>query len=85
MKSAQQYGFNRSTQRLNGECEELVRLRKSLAETSRKILIQNIDDNLKPGCNELFGIEVTGEFVFQCYNLDSNGSLTKYREHFQTR
>ncbi len=44
-----------------------------------------LDDNLKPGCNELFGIEVTGEFVFQCYNLDSNGSLTKYREHFQTR
>tara|TARA_B100000959_G_C14836199_1_gene564006 strand:- start:627 stop:845 length:219 start_codon:yes stop_codon:yes gene_type:complete len=26
-----------------------------------------------------------GEFVFQCYNLDSNGKLTKYREHFQTQ
>ena len=56
------------------------------------------DDNLKPGCNELFGHDKdddscghcdppikAGEFVFQCYNLDSNGSLTKYREHFQTR
>ena len=26
-----------------------------------------------------------GEFVFQIYNLDSNGKLTKLREHFQTR
>ena len=56
------------------------------------------DDKLKPGCNELFGHDTNnsncghcnppiaaGEFVFQCYNLDSNGSLTKYREHFQTR
>ena len=57
-----------------------------------------LDDKLKPGCNELFGSDKNnsscghckppikaGEFVFQCYNLDSNGKLTKYREHFQTR
>jgi prepilin-type N-terminal cleavage/methylation domain-containing protein len=25
-----------------------------------------------------------GEFIFQCYNLDSNGTLIKYRDHFQT-
>ena len=56
------------------------------------------DDKLKPGCIELFGTDKdnsncghckppikAGEFVFQCYNLDSNGKLTKYREHFQTR
>ena len=24
------------------------------------------------------------EFIFQCYNLDQNGDLIKYREHFQT-
>ena len=57
-----------------------------------------LDDKLKPGCNELFGSDKNnsscghckppikaGEFVFQCYNLDSNGKLTKYREHFQTQ
>ena len=57
-----------------------------------------LDDKLKPGCNELFGSDKNnsncghcnppisaGEFVFQCYNLDSNSSLIKYREHFQTR
>jgi len=56
------------------------------------------DDKLKPGCIELFGTDKdnsncghckppikAGEFVFQCYNLDSNGKLTKYREHFQTQ
>ena len=56
------------------------------------------DDKLKPGCNELFGHDTNnsncghcnppiaaGEFVFQCYNLDSSGQLTKHREHFQTR
>ena len=56
------------------------------------------NDDLKPGCIELFGEDSNksncghcnppikaGEFVFQCYNLDSNGKLTKYREHFQTQ
>ena len=55
-------------------------------------------DKLKPGCNELFGSDVdnsncghcnppikAGEFVFQCYNLDSNNKLIKHREHFQTK
>ena len=57
-----------------------------------------LDDSMKPGCIELFGTDKDnsscghcdppikgGEFVFQCYNEDSNGKLTKYREHFQTR
>ena len=57
-----------------------------------------LDDKMTPACNELFGHDKdnsscghckppikAGEFVFQCYNLDSNGKLTKYREHFQTR
>ena len=56
------------------------------------------DDALKPGCMEIFGSDKddsscghcdppikAGEFVFQYYNLDSNGKLTKYREHFQTQ
>jgi len=56
------------------------------------------DDALKPGCIEIIGTDTNnsncghcnppikaGEFVFQCYNLDSNGNLTKYREHFQTQ
>ena len=56
------------------------------------------DDNMKPGCIEIIGTDrdnsncghcnppiKAGEFVFQCYNLDANGQLTKYREHFQTR
>ena len=56
-----------------------------------------IDDKSKPGCMEIFGTDKNnsncghcsppikaGEIVFQCYNLDSNGKLTKYREHFQT-
>jgi len=56
------------------------------------------DDSLKPGCIEIIGTDSNksncghckppikaGEFVFQCYNLDSNGKLTKYREHFQTQ
>ena len=56
------------------------------------------DDKLKPGCNELFGHDKdddncghcdppikAGEFVFQCYNLNSEGKLVKYREHFQTK
>ena len=56
------------------------------------------DDNLKPGCIEIIGTDKdnsncghcnppikAGEFVFQCYNLDTNGQLTKYREHFQTQ
>ena len=55
------------------------------------------NDDLKPGCIEIIGTDSNksncghcsppikaGEFVFQCYNLDSNGKLTKYREHFQT-
>ena len=57
-----------------------------------------LNDNLKPGCIELFGTDKdnsscghckppikAGEFVFQCYNLDSNGKLIKHREHFQTK
>ena len=57
-----------------------------------------IDDKLKPGCIEIIGSDKNnsscgncnppvkaGEFIFQCYNLDSNGQLTKYREHFQAR
>ena len=56
------------------------------------------DDKLKPGCIEIIGTDKNdsgcghcnppikaGEFVFQCYNLDSKGKLTKYREHFQTQ
>ena len=56
------------------------------------------DDSMKPGCMELFGTDKDdsscghcnppikgGEFVFQCYNTDSSGKLTKYREHFQTK
>ena len=56
------------------------------------------DDKMKPGCIEIIGTDKdnsncghcnppikAGEFVFQCYNLDSNGKLTKYREHFQTQ
>ena len=56
------------------------------------------DDNMKPGCIEIIGTDKdnsncghcnppikAGEFVFQCYNLDTNGQLTKYREHFQTQ
>ena len=56
------------------------------------------DDSLKPGCMEIIGTDKdnsscghcdppikAGEFVFQIYNLDSNGKLTKLREHFQTR
>ncbi|ARJ48552.1 type IV pilin protein [Candidatus Pelagibacter sp. RS40] len=56
------------------------------------------DDKLKPGCIEIIGTDKdnsncghcnppikAGEFIFQCYNLDSNGKLTKYREHFQTQ
>ena len=56
------------------------------------------DDKLKPGCIEIIGSDKNnsscghcnppvkaGEFIFQCYNLDSNGQLTKYREHFQAR
>ena len=56
------------------------------------------DDSLKPGCMEIIGTDKdnsncghcsppikAGEFVFQCYNLDSNNNLTKYREHFQTQ
>ena len=56
------------------------------------------DDALKPGCMEIIGTDKdnsncghcdppikAGEFVFQIYNLDSNGKLTKLREHFQTR
>ena len=56
------------------------------------------DDKMKPGCIEIIGTDKdnsncghcnppikAGEFVFQCYNLDTNGKLTKYREHFQTR
>ena len=57
-----------------------------------------LDDKMKPGCIEIIGTDKNnsgcghckppikaGEFVFQCYNLDSNGKLTKHREHFQTR
>ena len=56
------------------------------------------DDALKPGCMEIFGSDKddsscghcdppikAGEFVFQYWNLDSDGKLTKYREHFQTQ
>ena len=56
------------------------------------------DDALKPGCMEIFGSDKddsscghcdppikAGEFVFQLYNLDSDGNLTKLREHFLTR
>ena len=56
------------------------------------------DDSLKPGCMEIIGTDKdnsscghcdppikAGEFVFQIYNLASNGKLTKLREHFQTR
>ena len=56
------------------------------------------DDALKPGCMEIFGSDKddsscghcdppikAGEFVFQLYNLDSDGNLTKLREHFQTK
>jgi len=56
------------------------------------------DDALKPGCMEIIGTDKdnsgcghckppikAGEFVFQYWNLDSDGKLTKYREHFQTR
>ena len=56
------------------------------------------DDELKPGCIEIIGTDKdnsscghcdppikAGEFVFQYWNLDSDGKLTKYREHFQTQ
>jgi prepilin-type N-terminal cleavage/methylation domain-containing protein len=56
------------------------------------------NDIYKPGCVEIFGTDKdnsncghcnppikAGEFVFQCYNLDANDKLTKYREHFQTQ
>ena len=56
------------------------------------------DDKYKPGCLEIFGTDKdnsscghcdppikAGEFVFQYWNLDSDGKLTKYREHFQTQ
>ena len=56
------------------------------------------DDALKPGCMEIFGSDKddsscghcdppikAGEFVFLLYNLDSDGNLTKLREHFLTR
>ena len=52
----------------------------------------------QPGCIEIFGTDKNnsncghcnppikaGEFVFQCYNLDGNNQVTKYREHFQTK
>ena len=57
-----------------------------------------LNDAQKPGCMEIFGSDKddsscghcdppikAGEFVFQLYNLDSDGNLTKLREHFLTR
>ncbi len=52
----------------------------------------------QPGCIEIIGTDKdnsscghcdppikAGEFVFQCYNLNANDKVTKYREHFQTK
>ena len=65
---------------------------------SRVMMKFFVNDEFKPGCIEIIGTDKdnsscghcdppikAGEFVFQYYNLDSNGKLTKYREHFQTQ